>query len=188
MNKLTIAFALAFFLCTLLAAIAEGAGSMNTTKLTSSVTDVATTFNVASTEGWLDSDTFTIDNETVKYNGKTSTTFINCTRGYDDSTASSHAIYTKCYSADSGILNSALGFNVASTGSTVGALSIPIFAYKFCTTSVPHMVMWDFNWLKEGSMQYIRAFFMIISIGFVLTMSWTIMSALGGVAQSILKL
>ncbi|MFA5152316.1 MAG: hypothetical protein WC554_07155 [Clostridia bacterium] len=188
MNKLTISFALAFFLCVLLSAVAEGAGSMNVTKLNAALTDVATTVTVASTEGWLDSDTFTVDNETIKYNGKTSTTFVNCTRGYDDSTPASHALYSKCYSSDSGVLNSALGFNVASTGSTVGALSIPIFAYRFCTTSIPHMVTWDFNWMKEGSLQYIRAFFMIISIGFVLTMSWTIMSALGGVAQSILKL
>jgi len=188
MNKLTISFALAFFLCVLLSSIAEGAGSMNITKLTVSITSVSTTINVASTEGWLDSDTFTVDNETIKYNGKTSTAFVNCTRGYDDSTADSHAVNSKCYSSDAGVLNSALGFNIASTGSTVGALSIPIFAYKFCTTSVPHMVMWDFGWMKEGGFQYIRAFFMIISIGFVLTMSWTIMSALGGVAQSILKL
>jgi hypothetical protein len=60
------------------------------TLLTSAVSSVATTISVANTSCFPTSGYFTIDEEAIKYTGKTGTTFTGCTRGSDGTSAVSH--------------------------------------------------------------------------------------------------
>jgi hypothetical protein len=185
MNKLVVAFMLAFFFCTLLSAIADGGSSAAATRLTSSVTDASTTFTVRSTQGFKETGWIELEDERIGYNGITSTTFANCTRAYKDTTASSHAIGTIVYSPEIGVINAALGFTVVSTGATAGTISMMTFPVKFITKTIPKLVSWDFSYLKEGDAQYIRYFLWCISAGFIFSMTYLVLAALGGVAQRI---
>ncbi|KKN41652.1 hypothetical protein LCGC14_0721270 [marine sediment metagenome] len=186
MNKLTVTFTFLFFVGALLSGIMEGGGGIVTTRLTADLSSTAVTMTVNNTSGFLDSGYVVLQNERVRYTGTTPTTLTGLTRGYDNTVAAVHNAPGKVYSPSSSIINYALGFDIATTGTTVGAISMPIFFWRFITTSIPRLVMWDFNYLKEGEMQYIRWLLMVISTGFVLTASLKIASAMGGVARAIL--
>lgn len=183
MSKIIAAFMVAFLLCAILAGIAEGGGGIYTTSLTTAVTDAATTLNVANTDGFLSSDVVTMGTEEIKYTAKTSTSFLNCTRGYNSTTAKQHVVNSKVYSSEASIINAALGFNVMSTGATAGQVNVIAIGFSFITKSVPRLVIWDFNFLKEPGMEYIRWLLIAISVGFVISLAVTLVSALGGLLQ-----
>lgn len=158
---------------------------MTTTSLTADHTSVEDTLNVSNTEGFLKSSWVQMGNEKVKYTNKTATTFTGLTRGYDNTEAVSHDSGDRVYSPDSEVLNSALGFNVASTGSTVGAISIPVAATSFVFVTMPRIILWNYSWLQEGYLVYLRIVMSFISVGFVIYMSYMIASALGGIMRGI---
>jgi hypothetical protein len=185
MNKLLVAFMLAFFLSTLLSAIADGGSSAAATRLVTAVDDDDVTFTVRSTQGFRETGWFEIDDEKVGYNGITATTFANCTRAYEDTTAKAHLTGSIIYSPETGVINAALGFTVVNTGATAGTINMMLFPVKFITTTVPKLITWDFQYLKEGDAQYLRYALWCISAGFVFSMTYLILSAIGGVAQSI---
>jgi len=190
LNKLVAAFMLLFLLGSILSGIAEGGGGMAATRLTADVSATATTLNVSSTEGFLKSDYVRIGNEKIKYVNKTDTTFIvHATegRGYDGTEAASYNSGDRVYSSEAEVLNSALGFNVASTGSSVGAISIPIAATNFVFITMPRIVMWQYSWLQTGWLVYMRTVLQFMSVGFIVYMSYMIASALGGVMQGIFR-
>ena len=176
---------LAFFFATLLSAIADGGSSAAATRLTSSVSDSATTLSVRSTQGFKETGWVEVDDEKIGYNGITTTSFLNLTRAYNDSSADSHTINTVVYSPETGMINAALGFTVVSTGATAGTINMMTFPVKFITKTVPKLVTWDFQYLKEGDAQYIRYFLWCISAGFIFSMTYLTLAALGGVAQRI---
>jgi len=92
----------------------------------------------------------------------------------------------KVYSQGASVLNSALGFNVAATGASVGVISIPITLVKFVTTTLPRFVTWDYSWLKTSeATNMLRLALSFFSIGFTVYMAYMIASMLGGVMQSI---
>jgi len=184
-NKLFVAFMVGFGLAAILAGIMEGGGGIATTQLTADHTAAVVTLNVKNTAGFLSSDYVIVANEKIRYTGKTATTFTGLTRGWDGTTATTHNIADKVYSDESQVINSALGFNIASTGSTVGALSIPTIIGNLFFHTAPKLIIWDFNFLKEGQMTYVRYLLLMISTGFVITFALTVASALGGVMQSI---
>ncbi len=62
------------------------------TLLTANITSGATTIGVAATACFPTTGYVTIDNEAIRYTGKTGTTFTGCTRGADGTTAASHTI------------------------------------------------------------------------------------------------
>ncbi len=64
------------------------------TTLTVAVLVGDTTLNVASTTGWPSTGVCSIEDEVISYTGKTGVTFTGCTRGYDGTTAASHALVT----------------------------------------------------------------------------------------------
>tara|TARA_A100001391_G_scaffold136372_1_gene95119 strand:- start:113 stop:1042 length:930 start_codon:yes stop_codon:yes gene_type:complete len=65
--------------------------SAQTTTTTGSISDTADTISVVSTDSFPTIDgRFTIGDEKIKYKTKTATTFIGCTRGIENTTASSH--------------------------------------------------------------------------------------------------
>ncbi len=170
-----------FFIGAILSSIMEGGGGVVTTRLTSNLTEVATTVNVSTTRGFLGSDVLVIGDEEIRYMGKTVTTFTGATRGWDNTNARAYDANTMVYSEQASVMNTALGFNVAATGTTMGALSLPIFVIKFVTTTMPRLVTWDFNFLKEPGWQYLRYFLWCVSAGFIITVILTVMGALGGV-------
>jgi hypothetical protein len=185
MNKLVVAFMLAFFFATLLSAIADGGSSAAATRITSAVTDTSATLNVRSTQGFRDVGWLELDDERIGYNGVTATSFTNCTRAYKDTNATSHDLGAIVYSPEVGVINAALGFSVVNTGATAGTISMMTFPFKFITTTIPKLVTWDFSYLKDGDAQYIRYFLWCISAGFIFSMTYLILAALGGVAQRI---
>jgi hypothetical protein len=60
------------------------------TTLNGDINSSVTTVTVASTTGFEDVGTITIDEENITYTGKTTTTFTGCTRGADSTAAASH--------------------------------------------------------------------------------------------------
>ena len=175
-----------FFIGSLLSGVMEGGGGICTTQLTVNHTDVVTTLTVASTEGFLKKGYVVVQDEKVQYTNKTATTFTGCVRGWDNTEASAHDNGTKVYSPEASVINYALGFDVAATGSTVGALYIPTVLYNFFFVTLPRMVLWDYSWLKAAEwLQILRYVFMVVSIGFLVYMAYTIASALAGVLQGV---
>lgn len=186
MNKLVVFFTMLFLLGSILSGIMDGAGGINTTQLTLAIDADDVTLTVADTSGFLKYDYVQIGNEKVQYTNKTDTTFTGCERAYDDTDAVSHVLGSKVYSADSEILNSALGFNVASTGAAVGAIDIPMVGWNFITKTIPRLIVWDYAWLQTSQwLQYIRIILQVLSIGFVIYMSYMIAQTLGGILQGI---
>lgn len=177
------AFMLLFMLGSILSGIAEGGGGMAATRLTADVTASSTTLNVANTEGFLRSSYVRVGNEKIKYVNKTATTFVvHATegRGYDDTDAVAHDSGDRVYSSESEVLNSALGFNVASTGASVGAISVPLAAANFIRITMPRIILWRYSWLQTGWLVYLRTALQFMSVGFIVYMSYMIASALGG--------
>lgn len=176
-----------FFFGTLGSAIIEGGGGFNTTRLAIDHNVGVTTLTVMNTSGFLKADYVFCGDEKIKYTNKTDTTFTGCTRGFDGTEAKAYSAGAKVYSRESEVLNSALGFNIASTGATVGEINIPIVLGNLFTVTLPRVVLWDYAWLKDGLFQYLRYFFMFITVGFIIYMAFMIASALGGILQGIFK-
>lgn len=187
MNKLIIAFCVMAFFFALIEGMASGNTSYASTQLTGAIAedDADFTMNVRSTSGFEDAGYIDIGSETLEYNGKTDTTFTHCEHSAFATDASSHAAGSYIYSQDTGVLNAALGFTVIGTGSTASNLNIMTFGWNFVTKTVPKLVSFDYSFMESGPMQYVRYFFLCISAGFVFICTYMILSALGGVAQSI---
>jgi len=186
-NKLIAAFALFFFVGTLLSAMMEGGGGVNTTRLTADITAASVTIPVSNTDGYLASDILVIANEKIRYTSKTTTQFnVPATngRGYDGTTAAAHDRTSFVMSKQSDVINQMLGFNIAATGTTVGSISIMTSLTRFLFTSVPRLVTWDYAWLS-GPLVILRMALAIASTGFTIYMVYMIASALGGIMQSI---
>jgi hypothetical protein len=175
-----------FLIGSILSGIMEGGGGVVVTRLTTDHTDAVTTLTVASTEGFLKSSYVVVEDERIKYTNKTATTFTGCTRGWDNTTASEHQSGTRVYSSEASVINYALGFDVIATGTSAGAMYIPVVLYNFFFTTLPRMILWDYSWLKVNSwLQLLRYVFMAVSIGFLIFMAYQIAMALGGILQSV---
>ncbi len=189
MNKTVVSFMMLFYIGTLLSGVMEGAGGINATRLATVLTPIALTITVPDTSGFIKSGWLQIENEKIKYTDKTATTFgtgtAPCTRGWSGTTAATHVVGQKVYSPSASAINSALGFDVASTGATVGQIDLLVVVGSFAWTTMPKLILMDFAWLKEGWLQYIRYMLMMISSGFMIYMAYTIASTLGGILQSI---
>lgn len=189
-SKLIVTFTMLFIIFAVISGIVEGGGGMYTTRLNGDLTDNAVVVTVDSNDGWLNADYVIIGDEKISYTGRNvaHTQFTGCTRGWSGSKAEEHADNSYVYSPEASVINYALGFNVASTGSTVGEMSLPSFLKNFFLRSVPRLITWDFNYLKVGSLQYLRLLLFGVSAGFVIPLSIAVISALGGVLQSIFHL
>jgi len=114
------------------------------------MTEATTTISVSSTDGFLHSDIVTIGNEKIRYTSKSETQFnapATGGRGYDGTEAETHDANSYVMSQDSDVVNQMLGFNIAATGTTVGAVSIGLSLNRFLFTSVPRLATWDYSWL-----------------------------------------
>jgi len=188
MNVLIVSFMLFNLVNALISSIVEGGGGMAVTRLTADLSASATTIHVASTSGFLRSDYIIIGNEKIRYSSKTATTFIVATngRGWDDTEAVAHAANSKVYSPPASVLNAALGYNVASTGASVGEIDIPLTLASFFTKTLPKLITWDFAQFKlNAAMRWARYVLMTISVGFLIYIAIQFVMAFGGVLQRI---
>lgn len=170
--------------------IMEGGGGMRSTQLTVAIDDNDTTLTVTSTEGFLESDWIVIGDEKIRYTSKDDESFSVPAvdgRGYDETDAVSHGAGSMVQTGEMNVINASLGFNVATAGTTAGTMEIIMLVTRFFTVTLPHLITWDFGWLKEGNMLWLRIILLAISSGFLITMALTIVSALGGVAQAIFR-
>lgn len=186
MSKLVAGYFLLFFLASLLSAIYDNGTSLAATKLVTAVDDNDVSMSVRSTQGFTNAGWLEVNSEKIGYNGRTSTSFTNLTRGYRSTSAAAHAAGTMIYSPSTGAMNAGLGFSIASSGSTVGATDIMMFPVNLVRYTVPKLVFWRFSFLSEKELgnfaQYIGWCF---SAGFLFILSYYMISAFGGIFQSI---
>jgi len=174
-----------FVLMTLLSGIMEGGGGFATTQVRTAVDDDDVVIPVDSTQGFLVADYIVIGDEEIAYTGVTAApaaSFTGCTRGYYDTKSAEHAIDANVYSPDSGTLNTALGFNIASTGATAGVFTVVTMTFKFIAKALPNLVFWNFSFLS-GNLVYIRYFLMAIGVGLVIYFGVMLISAGMGILR-----
>ena len=154
-----------FLLVTILGAIMAGGGGIVSTVLAETITSNST--YIPATPGtslFADKDIITIGSESILYGSKNSTGFIVDTRGYSDTTAAAHVAGTRIYSQEAGVINNALGFNIAveaETGGTIGLIMLPI---NFFTKTLPNMVMLNVNFLKIPELSIIGIIWLIFGV------------------------
>ena len=166
MSKIITALAVLFVIFTFINGIYENGGGIAATELNGAIDDDDTTITVDSTVGFLSADAIVIGDEQIAYTGTTATSFTGCTRAYDQTDAEEHEDNSRAYTLSTNIINQSLGFNVASTSSTVGALSVATLTWGFLTTALPNMIVWDFAFL-QGQMIIFRYILIAASIGVV---------------------
>lgn len=176
MNKLVAFYMVLFVICAFLSSIMEGSGGLATTKLNGTIDDNDVTVTVDDTNGFLTADYVIIGDEEIAYTGKTAVSFTGCTRGYHDTDPVSHLDNANVYSPDSGVLNRALGFNVASTGATVGTFAVITLTFNFLAKALPNLIMWNFSFF-DGNLVYFRYLLMAMGVGMVIYFGIALISA-----------
>jgi len=188
MNILITAFMLFYLMNVMVGAIMEGGGGIAATRLTADITPASNTLSVVSTEGFLRSNYVIIGSEKIRYASTTDTTMVVATggRGWDGTDAAAHSTGAYVYSPEASVFNYALGFNVASTGSDAGEISVPLVLKNFLFVTLPKLVTWDFPQYKVNAwLLIIRYVLIAISTGFLIYIVYHIIMFLGGVASRI---
>jgi len=184
LNKLIVSMTLLFLGCTMLSSFMEGEGGLVSTQLSSPISSTVTIIPVDNTSGFLTDDVVVIGDEGIAYDWIGATVFGSvanpCVRGHNDSEAKAHADNTRVYSSEFSPINTALGFNIASTTATSGAFSVIMIPYKFFTKSVPKMIMFDYSFFT-GQLAYLRVFFQALGVGFAITMAFWVVNAVMGI-------
>jgi len=186
MNKLIIAFCVLAFFFALIEGMVTGSTSYATTTLTSDIAADSTNFtiDVSSTSGFKSSGYIDIDNETLTYNSTSGTEFLHCSHAANGTAPAAHLAGAKVYSQHTGAVNAALGFRVIGTDSGVNIMS---FGWNFFTKTVPQLITFDYVFLNSGPLQYVRTFLLLISVGFIFMVCYMILSAFGGILQSVFR-
>lgn len=171
---------LVFVIFIFLNGVMEGGGGLNSTQLNGATTATATTITVDDTTGFLTADLLVIGDEEITYTGVTAVAFTGCTRGFNRTTAETHADNTQVYSPDAGVLNRTLNFNIATTGSTAGSFAVITMTLNFMLKALPNLIMWDFAFL-QGQLIFIRIMLMAIGTGLVVMLGIQFLTAARGI-------
>lgn len=182
MNKLIAGYVVAHVILTFLSSIMEGGGGLNITELSAPISATVVTIDVDSTQGFLTSDVIFIEDEEIAYTNINALQFLNCTRGFNETTAGTHPNNTNVYSPDAGLVNRGLGFNALTTGATSGQLAIIGLTWNFFAKVAGNLVMWDYSFF-EGQLVYIRLFFMALSMGFVVYLGFSALTTAFGILR-----
>ena len=154
-----------FLLVTILGAIMQGGGGIVSTVLASNITSNSTYIPATpDTNLFAPKDIITIGDESILYGSRNSTGFIVDTRGYGDTTPADHAAGKRIYSQEAGIINNALGFNIAveaETGGTIGLIMLPI---NFFTKTLPHMVKLNVTFLTIPELSIIGILWLVFGV------------------------
>lgn len=170
MSKLITFFLFLFIGSSILSAVMEGGGGINAVELKTAIDNDDTVIEVDSTDGFLSADYLIIGDEKILYSGLTSTTFTGATRGYDGTTATSHAAGDMVFNAEGSAVNSALGFNIAATNDTMGMWAVITIPWNFMTKTVPRIVMMNWSFLS-GDLALVGWFFYAAGAGLVITLA-----------------
>ena len=154
-----------FLLVTILGAIMQGGGGIVSTVLASNITSNSTYIPATpDTTLFAPKDIITIGDESILYGSKNSTGFIVDTRGYSDTTPADHGAGARIYSQEAGIINNALGFNIAveaETGGTIGLIMLPI---NFFTKTLPHMVKLNVTFLTIPELSILGILWLVFGV------------------------
>jgi len=180
MAKLTSFFLFCFIGAAILTGIMEGGGGIATTELALTVDADDTTLHVTSTDMFLDADFVVIGEERILYTSDNVTAFLNCTRGHSGTEAVSHVSGSRVYTAETSVVNNALGFNIAATTATVGVFSVVMIPVYFFTRTLPQLVMWNYSFLS-GELAILAYFFFAVSAGFVVTLAIQMLQVARGI-------
>ena len=172
-HRLLFTFLIIFVGTSILGAIMQGGGGIVSTVLTNNISANATYIPSTGTNLFANKDIIMIDNENLLYTSKNATGFLVDIdyRGYGTTTAVAHSAGSRIYSQEAGVINSALGFNIAveaETGGYWGIITIPI---NFFTTTLPHLVMLNVNFLKIPELSIIAIFWMVAGIALIVMLA-----------------
>lgn len=176
MNKLIVFFLFMLVGCGILIGIMGGGGGVTNTVLSADLSANATVVNVTSTKDFLSEDYVFIENEKVFYTGKTDTSFTGATRGYANTTATSHDSGTRVNTATASAINYALGFNIVAVQDTWGWASILAIPIMFFIRTIPMVIRMSTN-LLTGDLAIISWVFYIMAAGFIVTLAMTIIGS-----------
>ncbi len=167
----------------------EGYGGLAATSLTSTIAYDAATLPVTTTSGFLPSDYVVIGEEVICYTSITATTFTSLTRGCRDTAAQSHVLGSRVYNEATSVLNEMVGFNIAETMSTAGAIRTITMVPRALLHAVPRLVLWDYSYL-EGDLLgafplvYIKYLFLYpLSAGFLIAFILLTINVFMGIAR-----
>jgi len=109
----------------------------------------------------------------VTYDGTTDEpdTFTNIERAQQGSIASSHAVDTNIYVTELGVLNTALGFEIASTQAASGSFAAIQAPKSFFDNVLGRLIMWDYPFFT-GQLIYLRYLLSAVTIGFVVVLGF----------------
>lgn len=180
-------FLMAHLIMAVLSGVVEGGGGVVTTTLRTDISATSTSIEVISTEGFLKKDYIVIGDEYIKYGDYDADTFNAGTgflgmasgRGYNGTEASVHAAGTKVLSSNADPLNAALGFNILSTGETVGEVNIINAGNTFLSTTLVRFVTWDYGILQVGVMAYVRTALQLLGGAFLIYLGLQLVGAFG---------
>jgi len=177
--NLFIFFVFIFSTAGVLSAIIEGTTSLATTDLTADLTESATSMSVSRTQGFPTNGVLVVSAELICYTAVTATTFTDLTRGETcrrSSKASTHQSGDRVYSEAPGVINTLIGFNIASAfseGGIIGAFKGTIETVRNIPgfiNAAANMITWDYSYLV-GPYVYIKYFLLWpLSAMFVLGM------------------
>lgn len=155
----------------------EGGTGFAATMLDGAIDDDDVSIDVDSTEGFLAADYIIIGSEEILYANKDSDTFLNCTRGYNGTTAADHADGATAYTADASAINAAMGFNINASRDNYGWASIVTVPIDFFVKTVPNIVTLNASFLT-GELAIISWFFFGSGIAFIITLAIAIIGGL----------
>jgi len=171
-TRLLMAFLIVFVGTTFLGSILTGGGGIVSTTLSSDIASDADFIPASDTSTFSNKDVLMIREEKILYNSLNSTGFIVYERGCDDTIAVNHTAGTVIYSESGGILNAALGYNIGVELETSGSLAIIQLPIRFFTTTLPHLVVLNANFLRDKpALQIIGVFWLVAGIALLIDMS-----------------
>lgn len=165
MNKLVSGYMVIFLICAIIDAFFKGGGAA-TSMLAFPVTTSDVSIAIVDTTGFADQDIVNIDDEDIRYTSIVGNSLTGCTRGYNSTTAAIHNTGTYVYTMDTGTINKALGFDIASSSVGSGAFSVLIISAQFLVKVIPNVVLWNFAFF-EGQLVYLRYILMAVGVGLI---------------------
>ena len=168
---------LLYFGMALTVGILAGGGGYAATSLTDAVDTDDVTLEVTTTDGFLDTDYVEFGNgEKVLYTGTTALTFTGCARGYEGSTATTHAAGAMIYTTSASTINNAMGFNIAATVDSMGLWSIITVPWNFATKTVPRLLIMPYQ-LFRGDLAIIAVVLVLIQTAIVIAIAMSFIGA-----------
>ena len=164
-------FAFCLIAGTFLSGVMEGQTAFAVTQTTANATANVTTISVLSTTDFLDTDEIYWEDEKVSYTSKTAAQFLGVARGLGGTEAVIHDAGVKVKNESSNVINSLLGYNVATTAATYGTFSAIIGLGWSLIHAIPKMIAWDYRYL-DGQMEIVKYLILWpISAGFVFALA-----------------